>query len=320
MVAAAQTAAKAARVEAEWAVLDVDAIHSASFGMRFDLILAHNLLGYVRDPAGRLVAIAQLLAIDGQLSIVVGNRLAEPLRYALMRRDLRGALQTVETVVRTRLGETFGTEIGLANMDEVNIWLKRAGLRAETSLGVRCVNDYLVGADEQVERGRLRRSPAARTGSERERSVSTDCSPASRRRPHASAIVGSNGRGSIRGCNMAPLRRAVDVPRHHSSPHRGMEARMSRPRLRRCCRAPRCDLGARVCRDGGGLPRRRRMGRLLARLHNSSGWRSCRAGTRTARLLRVCALGRDSRRDHVAPRKRISPTRMKVAPSSAATR
>ena len=148
MVAAAQTAAKAARVEAEWAVLDVDAIHSASFGMRFDLILAHNLLGYVRDPAGRLVAIAQLLAIDGQLSIVVGNRLAEPLRYALMRRDLRGALQTVETVVRTRLGETFGTEIGLTDMDEVNIWLERAGLRVETSLGVRCVNDYLVGADE----------------------------------------------------------------------------------------------------------------------------------------------------------------------------
>jgi len=47
-----------------------------------------------------------------------------------------------------RASETFGTELVQTDFDDVGRWLETAGLHVDAMLGIRVVNDYLVGADE----------------------------------------------------------------------------------------------------------------------------------------------------------------------------
>jgi S-adenosylmethionine-dependent methyltransferase len=148
MVAEAEARASKEDVALTCAVLRVDEIESELAGETFDLVLCHNVLGYVADPAAACSTMAALLADEGQLSITAANRLAEPLRAALMRHDLTGALAAVETGGHVRVAETFGTELGLTDFGELARWLETAGLRVEAMMGIRVVNDYLFGADD----------------------------------------------------------------------------------------------------------------------------------------------------------------------------
>lgn len=137
---------RAGRTSVRWLAADLDGTAAALHAERFDLVLCHNVLGYVPDPAAACAALARLLTDGGLLSITAGNRLADPLRAAWMRRDLDAAVAAAESGVRSRVGNTLGVEYAVHDPDQATTWLTAAGLEVAAFAGTRIVNDYL--ADE----------------------------------------------------------------------------------------------------------------------------------------------------------------------------
>lgn len=148
MVAETEARASDTGVALTCARIEVEHVGTELAGEAFDLVLCHDVLGYVSDPAAACSALAGLLGDDARVSITAANRMAEPLRAALVRHDLRAARDAVETGGYVRTSETFGTELVQTDFDDVGRWLETAGLHVDAMLGIRVVNDYLVGADE----------------------------------------------------------------------------------------------------------------------------------------------------------------------------
>ena len=121
---------------------------AAFVGDRFDLVLCHNVLGYVADPAGVCTGLASLLAPGGTLSLTVLNRTAEPLRLAFLLRDLDAALAAASSNARSRDARSLEVESRLDDLDEAAGWLAAAGLEPEAVAGLMLVNHYLGAADE----------------------------------------------------------------------------------------------------------------------------------------------------------------------------
>jgi S-adenosylmethionine-dependent methyltransferase len=149
MVAAARARDRDAPVR--WVVADLDSAVSELAAERFDLVLCHNVLGYVADPADSTAALAELLAPGGTLSLTLANRAAEPLRLALLLRDLDAALTAAESCDRARVSGSLMTESRLDDLDEASDWLAAAGLELTTVAGLMLVNHYL-GADDGLNR------------------------------------------------------------------------------------------------------------------------------------------------------------------------
>jgi S-adenosylmethionine-dependent methyltransferase len=145
MLAAAR--ARAGDAAVRWLAADLDETARRLSGGRFDLVLCHNVVGYVADPPAAVAALASLLTERGILSLVVANRAAEPLRLALMKRDLGAALAAAEADRGSRQGETLGVPMGMSDLDETAGWLEAAGLEVVAAAGFRFVNDYLGGDD-----------------------------------------------------------------------------------------------------------------------------------------------------------------------------
>jgi 2-polyprenyl-3-methyl-5-hydroxy-6-metoxy-1,4-benzoquinol methylase len=151
MVAEVEQRASREDLSLACAVLRVEEIENALATEAFDLVLCHNVLGYVPDPAAACSAFAALLADGGRVSITAANRLAEPLRVALMDHDLDRALVAAESDRLTRasrMTEISGAELTLTDFQEIGSWFEGAGLHVEVMLGIRVVNDYLFGADQ----------------------------------------------------------------------------------------------------------------------------------------------------------------------------
>ncbi len=146
----ARAAANAERVGAhvQWHLGDAAGAAAVGADGRFDAVLCHNVLGYVADPAGTCASLRRLVTDGGYLSVTVTNRLAEPLRAAIMRHDLDAAKDSLENGGFRRFGEACGKELALNDFAEVDDWFANAGIRVAVRRGIRVVNDYLVGADD----------------------------------------------------------------------------------------------------------------------------------------------------------------------------
>jgi S-adenosylmethionine-dependent methyltransferase len=109
----------------------------------FDLVLCHNVLGYVTDGAAILRELAARLAFEGHLSVVVNNAAAEPVRYALFGHNLAEALRWVRERPMTRAGETFAGTLRVHDRDEVVGWVQAGGLQVQGVTGLNTLAPYL---------------------------------------------------------------------------------------------------------------------------------------------------------------------------------
>ena len=107
----------------------------------FDVVVCHNVLEYMEDPAATVRDVAHVLRADGVLSVVVRNRLGEVLKDAVKSGDwkLASTNLTAETVVDT----LYGNRMRLFAPAEVREMLARAGLEIVAERGVRVFFDYL---------------------------------------------------------------------------------------------------------------------------------------------------------------------------------
>ena len=108
----------------------------------FDVILCHNVLEYVDDPASVLRGAASLMrGSSAVLSILVRNHAGEVLKAAIH----AGNLTAAEKNLSSEWGEEslYGGAVRLFTPDSLQLLLKSASLQEIAERGVRVVSDYL---------------------------------------------------------------------------------------------------------------------------------------------------------------------------------
>jgi SAM-dependent methyltransferase len=108
----------------------------------FDLILCHNLLEYVDDPAGVLLAAAGgLRDSSGILSLLIRKRAGEVLKAAIKDDDLAAAEHNLSAEHAHE--SLYGGIVRLFATDSLHASLRAAALAVIAERGVRVMSDYL---------------------------------------------------------------------------------------------------------------------------------------------------------------------------------
>lgn len=141
--------AEAARCAAELGVADRVGIQQVDVSTGelprdpggYDLVLCHNLLQYLPDPAPLLHGMAQALRPDGWLSLLIPNPASETLRLALQQHDLAAAHTNLTATAHRN--HFYGVEMHLRALPAWCELLSSTGFERIDYIGVRCVNDYI---------------------------------------------------------------------------------------------------------------------------------------------------------------------------------
>jgi len=106
----------------------------------FDLVLCHNLLEYLADPATVVANIARLLRKEGVTSLLVRNRAGEVLKAAIKSRD--GALAKANLFAETVVDSLFGKPVRIFDLEDMPDMLAQARMEVIGQYGVRVFSDY----------------------------------------------------------------------------------------------------------------------------------------------------------------------------------
>lgn len=142
LAAAAERAAHAGAEDRLTTVeADVRELPQTVTGGRYDIVLCHNLLQYVDDPAPVVRSAASLVRGGGLISVMAVNRHANPLTLAVRSLDPGAALDALDR--RQAHGETFDAELALHTAEEITEVLAGAGCTDVEHCGIRCVQDHI---------------------------------------------------------------------------------------------------------------------------------------------------------------------------------
>lgn len=115
----------------------------------FDLVVCHNVLEYVADPAAIVRSISYVLKKDGIFSVLVRNRAGEVLKTAIKSPDVGIANETLSA--QTVVDSLYGKPARLFDPPDVVQILAQAALRVDAEYGVRVFSDYRDGAEPDRE-------------------------------------------------------------------------------------------------------------------------------------------------------------------------
>jgi S-adenosylmethionine-dependent methyltransferase len=110
--------------------------------LSFDVVLCHNLLEYLDDPATVLRAAARALRDDSAiLSIIVRNQAGEVLKAAIQAGDLAAAEENL--TAEWGRESLYGGAVRLFTSPGLNAMLNAASLSLVAQRGIRVLSDYL---------------------------------------------------------------------------------------------------------------------------------------------------------------------------------
>jgi SAM-dependent methyltransferase len=144
MLELANQAAREADVAASIVLRQGDAAQIADLlrGKSFDLILCHNVLEFLDEPATVLQSVAQAMRDSmATLSVLVRNRAGEVFKSAIQTGDLAAAEHCLTAECGTE--GLFGSPVRLFTPDSLRTALEGAPLAVIAARGVRVVSDYL---------------------------------------------------------------------------------------------------------------------------------------------------------------------------------
>ena len=107
---------------------------------RFDVVLCHTVLEYVEQPLVVLGALVGCLRHGGLISLLLVNASAETLRWALAKRNLSRALESLDQPVGQ--ADLFGLPRKAIPLAQVRQTLARLGVSIVAEHGVRMFSDY----------------------------------------------------------------------------------------------------------------------------------------------------------------------------------
>ncbi|WP_433620967.1 GNAT family N-acetyltransferase [Nocardia sp. CA-120079] len=112
---------------------------------QYDIVLLHNVVQYLAEPASVIGELVGLLSVGGLISILAPNPSSDPLAAAVRRSDLDEALRLLNTTERESV--TYGLEYASRTAEEVVGYVLGAGMNPPLRYGVRAVCD-LIADDE----------------------------------------------------------------------------------------------------------------------------------------------------------------------------
>jgi S-adenosylmethionine-dependent methyltransferase len=109
----------------------------------FHVVICHNLLEYVDDPAAVLRSVSSLLMNDGKsfASLLVRNRWGEVLKAAIKDHDPEQSAAVARA--GTVLDALYGEPVRVFDADDFRKMAEEAGLEPLATRGVRVVSDYV---------------------------------------------------------------------------------------------------------------------------------------------------------------------------------
>jgi SAM-dependent methyltransferase len=108
----------------------------------FDVILCHTLVEYVNNPRGVVTSLAQRLAQEGVLSLVVVNSFSEAFKLAIVKNDLAGARQALHK--RDFHASLFeGVPKRTFSLETLEELVHGLNLEVSGRYGIRVFTDYL---------------------------------------------------------------------------------------------------------------------------------------------------------------------------------
>jgi len=129
---AAEAGARLASVQGEAASLDSVVGPAAA-----DLVICHNVLEYVEEPADAMSAIARVLRPSATVSVLASNAVAAVLHHALVGRFAEARRLLTDTAASTPRRFT---------LPELTALIEQAGLRAGEAHGLRIFGGLVPGA------------------------------------------------------------------------------------------------------------------------------------------------------------------------------
>jgi S-adenosylmethionine-dependent methyltransferase len=107
----------------------------------FDIVLCHNLLEYLPDPATIVAKIARVLRKEGLSSVLARNRAGEVLKAAIKSSDCELAKNNLSA--ETVTDSLFGKPVCVFDPKDVRDIFARAGFDVAAEYGVRVFSDYV---------------------------------------------------------------------------------------------------------------------------------------------------------------------------------
>ena len=144
-IARQRAAASGAAGRISFCHADAGCVHELFEDGAFDLIVCHNLLEYLEDPAAVTCNIARLMRGDALVSVLVRNRAGEVLRAA-MKTDWKLAATNLSAAKVT--DSLYGEPVRVFAPEDVRNILAGAGLEVIAEHGVRIFSDYLDLSDD----------------------------------------------------------------------------------------------------------------------------------------------------------------------------
>lgn len=143
MIAAARDHALKQEVEHQITFYQADAkeLHSLHLSSTFDMVLCHNLLQYIDDPAQLLQSLSAMLKNNGYISIIGANSYSESFSLALQRLDFEEACLQLQASSRT--SGIFGKAMRLYRPEQIIQVLETIGCAVVGQYGIRCLFDYI---------------------------------------------------------------------------------------------------------------------------------------------------------------------------------
>jgi len=137
---AAREAEVTEKITLHWG--DVSQLTEAFHRASFDVVLCHNILEYVDDPAAVLRGAALLMrGSPAILSVLVRNRAGEVLKAAIQAGDLAAAENNL--VAEWAREPLYGGSVRLFAPDSLQAILRAASLEVVAMHGIRVTSDYL---------------------------------------------------------------------------------------------------------------------------------------------------------------------------------
>ena len=146
----AERAAREAGLNGRIALAEGDAGEVATLfpAESFDVIICHNVLEYVRDPAAVLRGAARTLCGPSAIfSVLVRNQAGEVMKAAIQNGDLAAAEQALITEWGTE--SLYGGSVRLFTTQTLRATVRAASLAVIAGRGIRVVSDYLPSQIDQ---------------------------------------------------------------------------------------------------------------------------------------------------------------------------
>jgi S-adenosylmethionine-dependent methyltransferase len=119
---------------------DASQLHELLEAESFEIVVCHNLLEYVADPAAIVRCISYVLRKDGIFSLLVRNRSGEVLKAAIKSPNLGLAKDNLSA--QTVVDSLYGKPVRVFDSADVVQMLAKANLVVVTERGVRVFSDY----------------------------------------------------------------------------------------------------------------------------------------------------------------------------------